>query len=360
MRKKKYFGLILFGCVVCLLISGCNKKKSASSATPAEAETKTTNEIVQEVKLSEYITLGEYKGIEVNVEPAKVTEEDINDTIQTALQKNPMSKKGKAKTGDTVVLDYTGTYKGETVPGAEAKGISQIVGANFYIDGVADKLEGVKKGDTFTVKSTLTDAIFGDYVGKKATFTFSVKDVRKTLSEPTDAWVKKYIDGCNTIEEYKASIQEDLEEQNKETAEQEAKQEAWNTVMKNSEIHEYPKTILAIGEQMYDDLLKQYADTANTDEDGYLETIGVSKEENQKKREEYAKDIAKRIMVCNAICEKEGFKVGDEGYQEELKALEEKNGMTEEQLVTDYGEDELEQSIQMNRVVALIMAEAKK
>ena len=121
--------------------------------------------------------------------------------------------------------------------------------------------------------------------------------------------MKKYIDGCNTVEEYKASIQEDLEEQNKETEEQKAKQEAWNTVMKNSEIHEYPKTILAIGEQMYDDLLKQYADTANTDEDGYLETIGVSKEENQKKREEYAKDIAKRIMVCNAICEKEGYEV---------------------------------------------------
>lgn len=40
--------------------------------------------------------------------------------------------------------------------------------------------------------------------------------------------------------------------------------------------------------------------------------------------------------------------------------MEEKNSMTEEQLVSDYGEDELEQSIQMNRVVALIMAEAKK
>lgn len=64
-------------------------------------------------------------------------------------------------------MDYTGTYKGETVPGAEAKGVSQIVGADFYIDGVADKLKGVKKGDTFTVKSKLTDAIFGDYVGKK-------------------------------------------------------------------------------------------------------------------------------------------------------------------------------------------------
>ena len=111
---------------------------------------------------------------------------------------------------------------------------------------------------------------------------------------------------------------------------------------------------------MYDDLLKRYADIANTDEDGYLKTIGVSQEENKKKREEYAKDIAKRIMVCNAICEKEGFEVGDEGYQEELKAMEEKNSMTEEQLVADYGEDELEQSIQMNRIVALIMAEAKK
>ena len=40
--------------------------------------------------------------------------------------------------------------------------------------------------------------------------------------------------------------------------------------------------------------------------------------------------------------------------------MEEKNSMTEEQLVTNYGEDELEQSIQMNRVVALIMAEMKK
>lgn len=359
MRKKNMLTLLLLGCASCLLISGCTKKgKAATEENPNQEQT--TNAVVQEVKLSKYIKLGDYKGLDVKTEVKEVTDEDINSTVQIALQKNPISKKGKAKTGDTVVLDYTGTYKGETVPGAEAKGVSQIVGADFYIDGVADKLKGVKKGDTFTVKSKLTDAIFGDYVGKKATFTFTVKDVQKTLSEPTDAWVKKYVDGCSTVEEYKASIREDLEKQNKEKAEQEAKQEAWDTVMKNSEVHEYPETILAIGEQMYDDLLRRYADTANTDEDGYLETIGVSKEENKKKREEYAKDIAKRIMVCNAICEKEGFEVGDEGYQEELKAMEEKNSMTEEQLVADYGEDELEQSIQMNRVVALIMAEAKK
>lgn len=359
MRKKNILTLILLGCASCLLISGCTKKEKTTTEETTNQE-QTTNDVLQEVKLSKYVKLGEYKGIEVNAKIQDVTDEDIESTIQTALQKNPISKKGKAKTGDTVVLDYTGTYKGETVPGAEAKGVAQIVGADFYIDGVADKLKGVKKGDTFTVKSKLTDAIFGDYVGKKATFTFTVKDVQKTLSEPTDAWVKKYVDGCSTVEEYKASIREDLEKQNKEKAEQEAKQEAWDTVMKNSTIHEYPETILAIGEQMYDDLLKRYADTANTDEDGYLETIGVSKEENKKKREEYAKDIAKRIMVCNAICEKEGFEVGDEGYQEELKAMEEKNSMTEEQLVTDYGEDELEQSVQMNRVVALIMAEMKK
>ena len=353
MRKKNILTLILLGCASCLLISGCTKKEKTTTEETTNQE-QTTNDVVQEVKLSKYVKLGEYKGIEVNAKIQDVTDEDIESTIQTALQKNPISKKGKAKTGDTVVLDYTGTYKGKTVPGAEAKGVAQIVGADFYIDGVADKLKGVKKGDTFSVKSKLTDAIFGDYVGKKATFTFTVKDVQKTLSEPTDAWVKKYVDGCSTVEEYKASIREDLEKQNKEKAEQEAKQEAWDTVMKNSTIHEYPETILAIGEQMYDDLLKRY------DEDGYLETIGVSKEENKKKREEYAKDIAKRIMVCNAICEKEGFEVGDEGYQEELKAMEEKNSMTEEQLVTNYGEDELEQSIQMNRVVALIMAEMKK
>ena len=75
---------------------------------------------------------------------------------------------------------------------------------------------------------------------------------------------------------------------------------------------------------------------------------------------EYAKDIAKRIMVCNANRKKEGYEDGEEGYQEELKKKKKKNSMTEEQLVTNYGEDELEQSIQMNRVVALIMAEMKK
>lgn len=78
-------------------------------------------------------------------------------------------------------MDYTGTYKGETVPGAEAKGVAQIVGADFYIDGVADKLKGVKKGDTFTVKSKLTDAFRGLRV-EKSTFTFTINDVQKTLS----------------------------------------------------------------------------------------------------------------------------------------------------------------------------------
>ena len=127
MRKKNMLTLLLLGCASCLLISGCTKKEKAATEENTN-QVQTTNAVVQEVKLSKYIKLGDYKGLDVKTEVKEVTDEDINSTVQIALQKNPISKKGKAKTGDTVVLDYTGTYKGETVPGAEAKGVSQIVG----------------------------------------------------------------------------------------------------------------------------------------------------------------------------------------------------------------------------------------
>ena len=60
MRKKNMLTLLLLGCASCLLISGCTKKEKAATEENPNQE-QTTNAVVQEVKLSKYIKLWDYK-----------------------------------------------------------------------------------------------------------------------------------------------------------------------------------------------------------------------------------------------------------------------------------------------------------
>lgn len=365
--------------VMALSVTGCSQKtatkdkdtKTEETAKTDDAEetesdntedtsedTPTTAELMAGINVEKCVTLGDYKGVTVEKTIQSVTDEDVQNEIDNALANYPVEVDQAAKEGDTVNIDYVGKIDGEEFDGGSDQGADLKLGSGKFIDGFEDGLIGARKGETRTLNLTFPEDYTQDLAGKAVEFTVTVNAVKEPLSEPTDQWVADNIEGYDNIADYKAGIRSEQEESNEQTAENQVRYAAWTQVIDNCTINEYPETLVEVGKKLYEQQVETYAKYAGMELDAYIESSGLTQEEYQSNMEEYGKNVAAQALVCQAICDKEGFAIGDDDYQKALQDMLTEYGCTEDELIQTYGQDNVEQSIMLNRVSNLILENA--
>lgn len=365
--------------VMALSVTGCSQKtatkdkdtKTEETAKTDDAEetesdntedtsedTPTTAELMAGIDVEKCVTLGDYKGVTVEKTIESVTDEDVQNEIDNALANYPVEVDQAAKEGDTVNIDYVGKIDGEEFDGGSDQGADLKLGSGKFIDGFEDGLIGARKGETRTLNLTFPEDYTQDLAGKAVEFTVTVNAVKEPLSEPTDQWVADNIEGYDNLADYKAGIRSEQEESNEQTAENQVRYAAWTQVIDNCTINEYPETLVEVGKKLYEQQVETYAKYAGMELDAYIESSGLTQEEYQSNMEEYGKNVAAQALVCQAICDKEGFAIGDDDYQKALQDMLTEYGCTEDELIQTYGQDNVEQSIMLNRVSNLILENA--
>lgn len=376
---KKRAIMISMLLVMALSVTGCSQKtatkdkdtKTEETAKTDDAEetesdntedtsedTPTTAELMAGIDVEKCVTLGDYKGVTVEKTIQSVTDEDVQNEIDNALANYPVEVDQAAKEGDTVNIDYVGKIDGEEFDGGSDQGADLKLGSGQFIDGFEDGLIGARKGETRTLNLTFPEDYTQDLAGKAVEFTVTVNAVKEPLSEPTDQWVADNIEGYDNIADYKAGIRSEQEESNEQTAENQVRYAAWTQVIDNCTINEYPETLVEVGKKLYEQQVETYAKYAGMELDAYIESSGLTQEEYQSNMEEYGKNVAAQALVCQAICDKEGFAIGDDDYQKALQDMLTEYGCTEDELIQTYGQDNVEQSIMLNRVSNLILENA--
>lgn len=376
---KKRAIMISMLLVMALSVTGCSQKtatkdkdtKTEETAKTDDAEetesdntedtsedTPTTAELMAGIDVEKCVTLGDYKGVTVEKTIQSVTDEDVQNEIDNALANYPVEVDQAAKEGDTVNIDYVGKIDGEEFDGGSDQGADLKLGSGKFIDGFEDGLIGARKGETRTLNLTFPEDYTQDLAGKAVEFTVTVNAVKEPLSEPTDQWVADNIQGYDNIADYKAGIRSEQEESNEQTAENQVRYAAWTQVIDNCTINEYPETLVEVGKKLYEQQVETYAKYAGMELDAYIESSGLTQEEYQSNMEEYGKNVAAQALVCQAICDKEGFAIGDDDYQKALQDMLTEYGCTEDELIQTYGQDNVEQSIMLNRVSNLILENA--
>ena len=334
------------------------KETESDNTEDTSEDTPTTAELMAGIDVEKCVTLGDYKGVTVEKTIQSVTDEDVQNEIDNALANYPVEVDQAAKEGDTVNIDYVGKIDGEEFDGGSDQGADLKLGSGKFIDGFEDGLIGAKKGETRTLNLTFPEDYTQDLAGKAVEFTVTVNAVKEPLSEPTDQWVADNIEGYDNIADYKAGIRSEQEESNEQTAENQVRYAAWTQVIDNCTINEYPETLVEVGKKLYEQQVETYAKYAGMELDAYIESSGLTQEEYQSNMEEYGKNVAAQALVCQAICDKEGFAIGDDDYQKALQDMLTEYGCTEEELIQTYGQDNVEQSIMLNRVSNLILENA--
>jgi trigger factor len=322
--------------------------------------------------LSEYVTVAEYTGLEVDGYTISVSDKEISDRITENLKaagETKTEETGKVQDGDTVVIDFVGKVDGEAFDGGTATDYSLTIGSGSFIDGFEDGLIGVEVGKTVDLDLTFPEDYGStDLAGKDVVFTVTVKS-REYLVVPVldDAFVKDNSD-VDTVAEYKTYIKDQLYAEKEAAAIKKQKDTLWGAIVSGSEVIKYPDKELG---DIVDSTIaeyKDYADQYGMDYVDFLQQyVGVEDEADFNAQvEEYAKMLVKEEMILYTIAGKEDISftkdeykqfitdtLAEYGYTED--SFEETQGKTYEEAV---GKDAIRRQILLEKVKDFVLESA--
>lgn len=318
-----------------------------------------------EVAVKPEVTLGEYKGLEVEVSPVEVTEEEIAGELKKEQENNSrtidVDDRAVAQ-GDMVTLDFEGFVDGVAFEGGKGTDYPLTIGSNSFIPGFEDQLVGAELNVEKEVNVTFPENYHAnDLAGKPAVFKCTVKAIKvKELPELDDEFAKD-VSEFDTLEEYKADIAKNLKERKEAVAKRETEDKAVDAVIENAQM-DIPEAMIQnqIQQLMQDFIRRMQAQGLSIDQ--YYQFTGL---DNAKIQEQMRPQALKRIqsrLVLEKIAEVENIQISDEKFEEELKSMAEMYKMEVEKLkeiMGDYEKEQIKKDMAVQEAVTLVAESAK-
>ena len=287
------------------------------------------------------VKLGDYKKINVKREKAKVTAEEIEDTIENIRHRyaEDVLKDGEIKDGDVAVIDFDGFVDGVAFEGGKGENYSLKIGSGTFIPGFEEQLIGLKSGDEKDVEVTFPEDYHAeDLKGKKATFKVKVHEVKevKVPELDKDFFEDLGMEGVDTKEKLEAKISESILTNKESELENKYIDELLEAAAKDTEVD--------IPEVMIDDELERMI----SQYDSHLRSQGINLEQFYKftnsdeealksqMRPEAARRVKHRLML-EEIAKQEKIEISDEEANKEAERLAENYQIKKEEFLQMFG-----------------------
>lgn len=299
----------------------------------------------------DYIQLGQYKGLEIVKASYEVSQDDIDDELNTLAAAYAEEEKvtdGKVEMGDIANIDYEGKKDGVAFDGGTAKGYDLEIGSGTFIPGFEDGLVGTKVGETVDLPLTFPEN-YGhtELAGADVIFTVKVNYVtRKNLPTVDDAFIKDISEGqYKNLAEYTAALEEQMESEYTEFYELQYYEDLLNQAIANATvIKEFPSDYLRKKTERMLVNAQQYAISYNLPFEEFLDQyMGLTKEEFNKQAIEYAETAAKESMVILAIANAEGISVSEDDISKAIAEYVELGTYASEEEFRALGEATMEE-----------------
>ena len=281
------------------------------SANLPEYSVGLTSDGFYDLKASDYITLPEYKGIEIPAEVREVDEDDVMSNLSslTAYYATTTQLKDRAvEEGDTVNIAYIGRVDGEEFSGGTTTGTNVVAGGTNYIDNFLDQIIGHMPGETFDVNVTFPVPYSNnpDVAGKAAVFETTINYIEET-SEPelTDDFIRTNYSGygVKTVEEMRAYIEKDLQHS-------QLMEYVDNYLLDNAVYDELPEAVIEHQKTLIRLNYEAQAKVYGLEVEDLLEIYGMSSfDELMEQSADTLKEMSADVLVYQAIAEAEGLKI---------------------------------------------------
>lgn len=311
------------------------------------------------------VTLGQYKGVEVEKADASVSAEDVEAELKKVQEQNArlltVEDRG-VEDGDQTVIDFEGFVDGKGFEGGKAEDYPLTIGSHSFIDTFEEQLIGKKIGEECEVNVTFpTEYHAADLAGKPATFKVTVKEIKvKELPELNDEFASE-VSEFDTLDEYKKDVEKKLAEKKEIEANSKNEDAVVAKVVENATMEIPDKMIDAQAENMVHDMARRMQ-SQGLSLDMYLKYTGMTVEQM---KEQARPDAEKRIrtrLVLEAVAKAENIQISDEKVDEEVAKMAEAYKMEVEKLKSYMSESDVKQmkeDLAVQQAVDLLVAEAK-
>ena len=329
-----------------------------------------TFEVTCSVDVFPEVTLGEYKGIEIDKAVFEMTDDKLNEEIERMRNAKAQLKDAEdgyqAQMGDTVDLAFEGFIDGVAFEGGKADSHLLKLGSKMFIDNFEDQLVGYTKGQEGEITVTFpAEYHAANLAGKPAVFKVKINAV-KLLEKPelNDEFAKEC--GFESVEDLKAKKSEEVAKRGEENAKNENRGKMLRKVTEAATVEVPQSLVIREVEAKLADLEQQLM-MQGMDLNGYLKMTGMTIDSIYNQLAPMSESKVKMDLILDKIAKVENLEVSEEEVKEKAEEVAKMYGMTPETLKEELDKtkrydnfiESLKTDLLMSKAIELIENNAK-
>ena len=282
------------------------------------------------------VKLGDYKGLNVPKNEVNITDEDVEKQLKMFQDRQgklvDAPEGAEVKDGDFTTLDFKGFVDGEAFDGGEGKDYPLQIGSNSFIPGFEDQLVGAKIGEERDVNVKFPEEYHAkELAGKDATFKCTIRSIKTKELPAIDDELAKKVSKFETLDELKADIRKNLEENAERTAENDQKSAAIEMATNNITV-DIPAVMIDNRVTAMIQEMAMRLEQQGMKLEQYLQYAGTDIAKLREQYRETAEKNVKTDLMLEEVAKAEDIKVEAKDLDEEVAAMAAAYGATPQQV----------------------------
>ena len=313
-----------------------------------------------EVAVKPEVTLGAYKGIEVEKIDTAATEEEITAEVDKERENNSRTitvEDRAVQNGDMTVIDFEGFVDGTPFEGGKGTDYPLTIGSGAFIPGFEEELVGAEIGKEVDVNVTFPEEYHAkELAGKPAVFKCTVKEIKvKELPDADDEFVKD-VSEFDTMEEYRADLKKKIEERKAADAKAKKEDAVIEKIIEAAQM-EIPEAMIETqAENLVDDFAQRLMMQGMSLEQ-YAQYTGATVASMTNQMKPQAKKRIESRLVREPVAAAENIEIGDDEIEAEMNRMAESYKMELDKLKELISEEEkknMRQDLSIQKAIELV------
>ena len=305
------------------------------------------------------VTLGDYKGIEVEKAEATVTDEMVQAELDAMAQNVASTEtvERAAEMGDTANIDFEGFDNGVPFNGGKGESFDLKLGSGSFVPGFEEQIVGMSAGEEKDIDITFPEDYHADLAGKPVVFHVKVNKVTVTNVPAQDDEFAKDVSEFDTLEALKADIRAKALEKAQKQIDSAFEQACVDKAAENTTV-EMPDGLI---EMELDNQMERFGyqlQMSGYSMDQYAKMMGGDLSTMRSAFRPAAEKQAKANVTLAKIVEAEGIAVTDEDLNAEYESMAKQYEMEVDKIKDMVPAEELKSSLETRKDIKVIVDNA--
>lgn len=307
------------------------------------------------------ITIEGYKGIEASKKKVEVTDEDVSAELAKVQDRNSRMvtvEDRAALTGDTAVIDFEGFCDGEAFEGGKGENFELALGSGQFIPGFEDQIVGHETGEEFEINVKFPEEYQAENLkGKDATFKIKLHEIKRKELPVLDDEFAKDVSEFDTLDAYKQSIREKLQNDREKSAEADVENQILEALIEKVEGE--------IPEEMYDNEVEESINSfayrlqsQGLNLETYLKYTGMTTDSLKEQFRPQSEKQVKLRLALEKIAANEGLEPTAEELDAEYEKLAKMYEMEVDKIKNIVAEAQVKGDLQSQKAVDFVKENA--